>query len=205
MTRTLYYVHDPMCSWCWAFRPVWQQIRERLPEDVEPRRLLGGLAPDSDQPMAAEMRRFLQQTWRTIQQRVPGTEFNFDFWSHCRPRRSTYPACRAVLAARWQDPAFEEPMILAIQHAYYLQARNPSDDETLISLAEQIGLDPSRFADALRSPALQQALDQEILRGRQMGAQGFPSLLLCGDEGDCRTLSYDYNDPRLLLEQLQPA
>ena len=19
---TLYYIHDPMCSWCWAFRPV---------------------------------------------------------------------------------------------------------------------------------------------------------------------------------------
>ena len=37
-----------------------------------------------------------------------GAEFNFDFWKLCKPRRSTYPACRAVLAARQQD-AEDEP------------------------------------------------------------------------------------------------
>ena len=32
-------------------------------------------------------------------------------------------------------------MISAIQHAYYLQARNPSNADTLIALAAEIGLD----------------------------------------------------------------
>jgi len=202
MPQILYYAHDPMCSWCWAFRPVWQQIREQLPASIAARRLLGGLAPDSDQPMAAEMQRFLQQTWRTIQQRVPGTEFNFDFWQECRPRRSTYPACRAVLAAKAQGIEFEEPMILAIQQAYYLQARNPSDDDTLIALAGEVGLDASLFAATLAAAGTQQALEAEILRGRQLGAQGFPSLLLCDADGGCKTLQYDYNDPRPVLDQL---
>ena len=28
----LYYVHDPMCSWCWAFRPVLLELRDKLSE-----------------------------------------------------------------------------------------------------------------------------------------------------------------------------
>ncbi|MFT6977114.1 MAG: putative protein-disulfide isomerase, partial [Shewanella psychromarinicola] len=23
---TLYYVHDPMCSWCWGYRPTWDTL-----------------------------------------------------------------------------------------------------------------------------------------------------------------------------------
>jgi putative protein-disulfide isomerase len=55
------------------------------------------------------------------------------------PRRSTYAACRAVIAARRQNPGYEEKMILAIQQAYYLEARNPADSHTLIELASEIG------------------------------------------------------------------
>jgi len=44
--------------------------------------LLGGLAPDSDQPMAEEMREYIQNTWQKIQQRIPGTEFNLNFWKN---------------------------------------------------------------------------------------------------------------------------
>ncbi len=134
MQSHLYYFHDPMCSWCWAFRPLWNEIVTGLPENVIAQRILGGLAPDTDQPMPLEMQTKLKGIWQKIQQVVPGTEFNFDFWEKCSPRRSTYQACRAVIAARNQDPANEEAMILAIQHAYYLEAKNPADLSTLIEL-----------------------------------------------------------------------
>ena len=26
----LYYVHDPMCSWCWGFVPVQQQLQAEI-------------------------------------------------------------------------------------------------------------------------------------------------------------------------------
>jgi len=202
--RYLYYVHDPMCSWCWAFRPVWTEIVEALPTGVEPRRLLGGLAPDCDQPMPEAMRRQISGIWRDIERRVPGTRFNFDFWTHCSPRRSTYPACRAVIAARRQSPGAEEAMILAIQRAYYLEAKNPSEHATLIGLAEGLGLDGARFAEELNSTPVREALDREIRAGRAMGAVGFPSLVLV--EGrDARLLQHDYLDAGVVLAQLGTA
>jgi len=47
MQLRLYYFHDPMCSWCWAFRPLWNEIVTGLPENVFAQRILGGLAPDN--------------------------------------------------------------------------------------------------------------------------------------------------------------
>ena len=196
-TLTLYYVHDPMCSWCWAFRPLLEQIEAHLPPRVVLRRLLGGLAPDSDEPMPESMQHYLQGTWRTIQQRVPGTRFNFDFWSRCQPRRSTYPACRAVIAARWQAPQSESVMIRAIQEAYYLRALNPSDEQTLVRLADELGLDYERFATDLVAAETGRQLQQEIAQARAMGGDSFPSLILARQR-----LVHDYLDPRPVLRQI---
>ena len=151
--------------------------------------------------MPTDLQTYLQKTWRTIEQRVPGTRFNFAFWEDCQPRRSTYSACRAVICARNQGTEFEEPMILAIQQAYYLHARNPSDDRTLISLAEEVGLDRERFASELNCDSTRQILESEIASGLRMGARGFPSLVL-ETGGSHRMLTYDYLDPQAVLRQL---
>ncbi len=172
----LIYVHDPMCSWCWGFRPNFLKLCAHLPERVHVSLLMGGLAPDSDQAMPLQLQAKLQDTWRTIQTRIPGTRFNFDFWEKCRPRRSTWPACRAVIAARTLDPALEPAMILAIQRAYYLEARNPSDNGTLVSLAGDLGLDQGDFEHLLDAAETWGVLQREINQARQMGADSFPSL-----------------------------
>jgi len=199
MQTILYYVHDPMCSWCWGFRPTWRKIVESLPSGMVWERVLGGLAPDTDQPMPEEMRQYLQKTWGTIQSRL-GTEFNFDFWTRCEPRRATYPACRAVIAAREQDA--EEAMIDAIQQAYYLRAMNPSEDETLITLARELELDAARFEADLNSPSTRDELARQVAFSRGLGAQGFPGLILESGPGRW-PVEYDYRDPAVTLAQLE--
>jgi len=128
---TLYYIHDPMCSWCWGFRNVWLQVQEQLKGQLEIHSVLGGLAADSDQAMPESMQHHIRNNWRRIQQTIPGTEFNYEFWDVCKPRRSTYPACRAVIAAGMQSVSCKNEMVLAIQTAYYINAKNPSDDPVL--------------------------------------------------------------------------
>jgi len=193
MRHTLYYLHDPMCSWCYAFAPVWRQLKAALPPEIMVVRLLGGLAPDSDEPMPEAMRIRLQQTWHRIERSVPGTTFNHDFWQQCRPRRATYPACRAVIAARAQGTQYDEAMTAAIQRAYYREARNPSDNDTLIDLAMALGLDVAAFTAALNSAEVESELQREIARTRQLGVDSFPSLVLA--VGDSRwPIAIDYRD-----------
>lgn len=203
MPLTLYYFHDPMCSWCWAFRPCWQEIVAGLPDNVRSQRVLGGLAPDTDQTMPTAMQVKLMAIWQTIQHTVPGTPFNFEFWEKCVPRRSTYAACRAVIAARRQHPGYEEMMILVIQQAYYLEARNPADSNTLIELAGEIGLDRALFSADMESPAVQEELLKEIEFTRRLEVKGFPTLLL-EKEGIFTAIQHDYKDAKAVLHQIRP-
>jgi putative protein-disulfide isomerase len=202
MNARLYYVHDPMCSWCWGFEAVRKRLLEKLPSSLEVVRLLGGLAPDTDQPMLREMRDYLQQTWHSIEQRIPGTSFNFDFWQVCEPRRSTWPACRAVIAARLQGMGYDEAMTAAIQKAYYLRAMNPADEDTLVTLAGETGLDQARFQRDLRASAVQEELEAEMERGRAMGATGFPSLILELD-GAFWPVPVNYTEEEEMLESIR--
>ena len=195
----LYYVHDPMCSWCWGFAPVLAQLLQSLPAEIQVMRLLGGLAVDSDQPMPVELQQTIAATWQRIQQSIPGTQFNFDFWTQCAPRRSTWPACRAVIAARAQGDEFDARMTRAIQLAYYTQARNPSDEHTLLELADELGLDNNAFAAALAGETVQQQLLAEIKRTRQLHATSFPSLVLDA-AGSVWPIAVDYNDSAPMLE-----
>ncbi len=193
-----------MCSWCWAFRPTWTAINSQLSDQVNIVGVLGGLAPDTTKPMPEEMQTKLQTIWKTIQQQVPATEFNFDFWQVCKPRRSTYAACRAVIAAANQAPEFEQPMILAIQTAYYRDALNPSDDTTLIDLAARLGLDRERFTADLNSDYCQKELERQIIFSRTLGVSGYPSLVLAHDNR-LTNIPFDYNNPAVVLNALKSA
>ena len=163
--------------------------------------LMGGLAPDTEQPMDAQTRDYVQSAWRAVVQRS-GARFNLAFWDECSPRRTTYPACRAVIAAGLQRPQARKLMYEAVQSAYFLLAKNPSEERTLITLAEESGLDADRFAADLGSAAVNQQLANELTKVREFGVTGFPSLIWqwqpSGDEPRYGLLSVGYTDLDLL-------
>ena len=144
-STTLFYIHDPMCSWCWGFSHTWNKVKNSLPSEINVQYVLGGLAPDSSEVMPNKMREYIQMNWHKIEQKIPGVSFNYTFWDSCTPKRSTYPACRAVIAVKNQNSELEQTMVKLIQQAYYLDAKNPSEDDVLISLAKTLDLDIKQF------------------------------------------------------------
>ena len=204
MTAKLIYCYDPMCSWCWGFKPTWNELRTLLAPLVEQQKLeihylLGGLAPDSDQPMPPEMQTKLQGVWQQISAHL-GTEFNHAFWQECQPRRSTYPACRACLVAR--EAGLEEKMITEIQQAYYLKAQNPSDIDTLAQCAENIGLNKAEFIDAIAQVQQTQSLEKELAQARQLQLNSFPSLgLIVGNR--IAHIELDYKSAKNMLQTIE--
>ncbi|MEM7518572.1 MAG: DsbA family protein, partial [Planctomycetota bacterium] len=118
---------------------------------------------------------YVQEAWRQVEG-ATGAPFNHEFWTTCAPRRSTYPACRAAIAAERLSPGSLPGMFEAIQRAYYLEARNPSDLEVLISCAESLDLEPASFARELASAKTQQTFEEHLARRERLGAEGFPSL-----------------------------
>ena len=99
-----------------------------------------------------------------------------------------------------QPPVYFE----AVQKAYYQQARNPSETETLLELAGEIGLDESRFAAELRSPETEQRLQDQFSLRRRLGIRQFPSLVL--GAGNKNTLiTKGYSDFDTVMAELVSA
>ncbi len=194
----LFYFHDPMCSWCWAYRPVSEQLFRDLPGHIKRTNVLGGLAADSDEPMPLSQQQTIAGYWQEIHEKL-GTQFNFDFWTSNIPRRSTYPACRAVLAAARQ--AAEHPMIDAIQQAYYLRAKNPSNEATLVELAKDVGIDTRQFALDIRSQEIAAELRRQIAFSRTAPISGFPSLAI-EIAGQLHAVRLDYESAETTLSHL---
>ena len=198
---TLFYIHDPMCSWCWGFSHTWNKVKNSLPSEINVQYVLGGLAPDSSEVMPNKMREYIQMNWHKIEQKIPGVSFNYTFWDSCTPKRSTYPACRAVIAVKNQNSELEQTMVKIIQQAYYLDAKNPSEDDVLISLAKTLDLDIKQFTQDLNSEPTQQKLLDDIALMQSLEVSSFPSLVLQTTNG-IKSITIDYNNPKLILNQI---
>jgi putative protein-disulfide isomerase len=201
MVITLFYVHDPMCSWCYAFDSSLTALQKELPNFIRIKKIIGGLAPDTTQSMPVELQKNIQQTWRRIEQTVPNMLFNYDFWIINRPVRSTYPACRAILAARQQGSDFEDKMIGAIQTAYYQKAKNPSLPSTLLQCALEVGLAVDKFANDLTSDEIEEELQNEIVTARSLSVISYPSLLL-EHNGRLFPVSVDYFGHETMIREI---
>jgi len=201
MVTTLFYIHDPMCSWCYALNSGLTALQKVLPDFIRIKKIVGGLAPDAIKPMPGELQQNIQQTWRRIEQTIPNMQFNYDFWIINTPVRSTYPACRAILAARQQGADFEDKIIGAIQTAYYQKAKNPSLQSTLLQCALEVGLAVVRFANDLASDEIEQELQNEISTARSLGVISYPSLLL-EHEGRLFAVSVDYLDHETMISEI---
>ncbi len=205
MTKTLYYIADPMCSWCWGFQNTLEAVRKALPIDLPLTYVMGGLARDSDEDMPEHTRAYVQNAWREVTART-GASFNWAFWEKCKPKRSTYPSCRAFYGAQRQNSEAGPALFEAIQRAYYQEARNPSDLDTLIALAGEVAppLDVDRFRKDLASPEVEQMMQNGFSLRRSMNANQFPSLVL--KDGDVLTfVTKGYDEAADVLMRLKVA
>ena len=151
--------------------------------------------------MSPEIREYVIGNWKRIQEVIPGTKFNYDFWTLCEPKRSTYPSCRAVICAKNQRSDIEQSMINAIQQAYYLNAQNPSNEDVLIKIATDLDLDTERFKKDLRSTKVNETLLNEIELAQSISGNGFPSLVLNTDD-KLKKINIDYLDANYIINQI---
>lgn len=184
------YVMDPMCAWCYGFTPELEAFLQAH-SDIDIEWVMGGLAPDNDQPMTEQMRATIADYWQQIEGKTNVT-FNHDYWRCNTPYRSTYLACRAVIVASSLLEKGAEKMVRAIQTAYYQKAQNPSLENTLIECATEIGLDEVEFVQALNSEQTRVYLEQHLGITHQLQVTGFPALFYLDGNNQAYPLAFGF-------------
>jgi hypothetical protein len=95
-----------------------------------------------------------------------------------QPPRASHAACYAVRAAAEQG--FERPMLRRLREGFAVQRRALETVEGLVELAREVpGLELRRFAAALSSSAVVEALGVDLERGRGVVT---PSLVVAAGE-----------------------
>ena len=152
---------------------------------------MGGLAPDTKQPMDDNLKKTISSYWYQIEKNTQVT-FNHDFWSLNTPYRSTYSACRAVISADNLIEKSAQKMVKAIQSAYYMEAKNPSLEETLIGCANSIGLDENQFLEVFKSEKTEQQFQQHLSFTHQLQVRSFPALIYIDEKNNSYPLTLGF-------------
>lgn len=174
--RTLWYIADPMCSWCWGFSPVIEAIRRDYGERLAIKLVVGGLRAGTTEPLAPGKRAEILQHWHNVQ-RMTGQPFTFEGALPAGFIYDTEPACRAVVAAMLIDSSYTFPLLAAIQHAFYVEQANVTESQVLIQLATNVGISAEPFSQMFASDTAKQTTQDHFRQAIQWGIRGFPTII----------------------------
>lgn len=181
VANRLIYIADPMCSWCWGFAPEFDKVREAYQGEWDITLLMGGLRPGTTETMDQKMRQFLRKHWLEISEKT-GQPFNLGLLDQEDFVYDTEPAARAVVIANRIFPSHGWAVFKAIQHAFYADNRDTNLPETYSGIIESMGLDVVEFQKYFDSEEAKVATRQEFALAREMGINGFPSVVAFTDE-----------------------
>ncbi len=112
-TPHLIYFADPMCSWCYGFSPVLDDIRHAFGRALPIRVVMGGLRPGTDTPMTEAAKLEIAGHWRHVHD-ATGLPFNPAGMAREGFLYDTDPAARAssscgATARNWPRPTWRGP------------------------------------------------------------------------------------------------
>lgn len=161
-------ITDPACVWSWAFEPVVRALMVEFGEDLEWTFVMGGLASEygSDAGWGSSDSPGMVQHWleATDESGMPTDPLA---WAEA-PLSSTYPACRAVVAAREQGPDAVYRYLRALREGIVCRRLALDNVEALAEIARAVGLDVERFRADFRSDAIAAGFQADLDESRDV-------------------------------------
>ncbi|MEP7100359.1 MAG: DsbA family protein [Burkholderiales bacterium] len=211
MDKTLHYLFDPLCGWCYGATPVvsWLETTgaqlELLPT--------GLFSNEGARPMDDA---FATYAWSNDQriERLTGQRFTEHYRHRVLGDRQRLfdsgPATAALTAVSLTQPARELEALKAIQHARYVDGSDVTSMTTLIGVLEALSLNEAAAMLTHPNAGLLAANRARVGRAqalmREFGARGVP-MLIVESSGKRRVLDHAaaYSNPHALLSQLEVA
>ncbi len=173
--KSLIYFADPMCSWCWGFAPVIQQVKETF-ADHPIQMFMGGLSPGNTQLMDNAAKQEIRGHWQHVQQ-ATGQSFDFEFFDRDDFIYDTEPASRAVIACFRLDSSKALAFMKTLQQAFYQFNQDITAPRQLVELAKAFGLDDAAFERLLHDPETARITQLSFDYARHLKISGFPTLI----------------------------
>jgi putative protein-disulfide isomerase len=212
MDKTVHYLFDPLCGWCYGAAPAVSGLLE-IPGVSLKLRPTGLFSGAGARPMDDA---FAAYAWSNDQriEALTGQPFTERYRERILGNRQqpfdSGPATLALSAVSLTAPARELEALKAIQQARYVDGRDVISSAALADVLEALGLEEAAArvahpdADLLGSNRARVGHAQALMR--EFGARGVPTLIV--ESGPKRWVldhAAAYSNPRALLGQLEAA
>ncbi|WP_217604451.1 DsbA family protein [Chitinophaga sp. GbtcB8] len=188
----MFYFTDPMCSWCYGFSPAVKKLKENYP-DIDLQIISGGFSPYSQQVVDQEYKDFLAFHWRNVNQR------SRQFFDHSMKfisetfRYDTEPSSRALTVMQELLPKQDFEFLSLMQKSFYVEGKDITNDVVLARLAEEFGIEKKIFLEKFHSEEMKRKTNQGFQFSRQLGVQGFPTMLTL-ENGNTKVITRGFQD-----------
>lgn len=212
MSRTIHYIYDPLCGWCYGALPALQALQAQtgITLQMHPSGLFSGAGA---RPMDSE---FATYAWRNDQRIASLTgqrfteRYRIQILETAGLRFDSGPATLALTAVHLAQPERELDALQAIQQARYIDGLDTTRTDILVTVLQAQGLDTAATLLTASDENLQAhnlaRVEQARSLMQQLGARGVPSLAVNMDH-QLYTIdtSEAYTNPQAFAHQLATA
>lgn len=204
------YYTDPLCSWSWAFEPVWEQLLAEWGDRISYRYCMGGMLSSwneyNDALRSVSRPQQMGPVWAEVKH-TTGRHLDDKIWFK-DPPASSYPACMAVKCAGQQSAAAGHAYLKNLRNAVMTERRNIARRDVLIEIAYETALehpsfDAHLFVKQLTDPLVLLAFKDDLRETRMNNVVRFPSLLISGHGTKKRLMLTGYRPYEVLVQSLE--
>jgi putative protein-disulfide isomerase len=204
----LYYVTDPICSHCWALEPVLRKFVDQYGRYFNMHTLMGGLLEKwdgfADASNGISGPADVAGHWREVGEhsRMP---IDGTVW-YDNPIESSFIPSRVYKVIQEKNSDLANAFLRRAREELFAFNKNIAQDEVLIHIVNQVGLDGEAIIHESKLPEANTSLHEDFQLVRELGVRGFPTIVMVNEEQKgvrivgARTLE-DYTNA---LQQLLP-
>lgn len=180
----LYYVTDPICSHCWALEPVLRKFVDQYGQYFNMQTLMGGLLENwdgfTDAGNGISSPSDVAGHWREVGEhsRMP---IDGTLW-HDNPIESSFIPSRVYKVIEEKSPELANTFLRRAREELFAFNKNIAQDEILIDLVNQVGLDGEEILKLSKLPEANTSLQADFQRVRELGVRGFPTIVMVNEE-----------------------
>jgi predicted DsbA family dithiol-disulfide isomerase len=181
------YFTDPICSACWGIEPQLRRMKMEYGNKIDIEYCMGGLLPAWEGFNGGGISKpsDVYHHWEEVSHHYEMPMVG-DVWLK-DPLPSSYPPSIAFKAAQMQDEDKAILFLRRLREMVFVEAKNITHPELIAEAAIWAGLDAKQLEADSKGKAIA-LFEQDLLKARQMGVRGFPTVFLNDANGNRLTV-----------------